>query len=294
MRVIHAPLLADLTTIRLGGRAVALVHPESDEDVARLGETLAQLGGVPFMLGRGSNILARDGDLGVTLVQLRTEPTPVFTGRNAQGQSKIRVNAGCALPRLLAWCAARGFSGLEGLAGIPGEVGGALRMNAGSYGTSFTDCVTSVDVFSPRTGHSHVGREELQAAYRHTTLPDDGPDMLILSVELALTSSTREAVLNTMRQHLQQKAATQPVRACSAGCTFANPAGLSAGRLLDELGFKGKQIGGMAFSPMHANFLINLGNGTSTEALELIDCARQAVWRERHIELDLEVRLLPC
>ena len=294
MRVIHAPSLADLTTLRLGGRAVALVCPESDEDVARLYETLAQLGGKPFMLGRGSNILAKDGELDVTLVRLCTEATPVFAGSAGEGQALVRVNAGCALPRLLAWCAARGFSGLEGLAGIPGEVGGALRMNAGSYGTSFTDRVAGVEIISPRTGRKQITREALQPAYRHTTLPDDGEDVLILGVELALTVSTREAVLAAMRQHLRQKAATQPVRAHSAGCTFANPAGLSAGRLLDELGFRGKQLGGMAFSSMHANFLINLGNGTSAEALELIDRARETVWRERHIELHLEVRLLPC
>ncbi len=294
MRVIHAPSLADLTTLRLGGHAVALVCPESDEDIARLYETLSRLGGVPFMLGRGSNILARSGALDVTLVRLRTEATPVFAGKDADGRARVRVNASCALPRLLAWCAARGFSGLEGLAGIPGEVGGALRMNAGSYGTSFTDCVTGVELLSPRTGRRQLAGDALCPAYRHTTLPDDGPDTLILNVELALNVSTRAAVLAAMRQHLRQKADTQPVRAWSAGCTFANPEGLSAGRILDELGFKGKRIGGMAFSPMHANFLVNLGNGTSEEALELIACARETVWRERHIRLHLEVKLLPC
>ena len=294
MRVIHTPSLADLTTLRLGGRAVALVCPESDEDIARLYETLSQLGGTPFMLGRGSNILAKDGTLNVTLVRLCTETTPVFAGRDDEGRVHIRVNAGCALPRLLAWCAARGLSGLEGLAGIPGEVGGALRMNAGSYGTNFTDRVTAVELTSSRTGRRRLAKDALHPTYRHTALPDDGPDTLILGVELALAASTREAVLAGMRHHLRQKAATQPVRAHSAGCTFANPTGFSAGRILDELGFKGKQIGGMAFSAMHANFLINLGNGTSEEALELIDRARETVWRERRIRLHLEVKLLPC
>ena len=294
MRIIHTPSLADLTTLRLGGRAVALVCPESDEDLARLYETLSQLGGTPFMLGRGSNLLASDGKLDVTLVRLSTDTTPAVLGRDENGLVRIRVNAGCALPRLLAWCAARGLSGLEGLAGIPGEVGGALRMNAGSYGTSFTDRVIGVELLSPRTGRQCISRDALHAAYRHTTLPEDGPDTLILGVELALTTSTRESVLTAMRQHLRQKAATQPIRARSAGCTFANPVGLSAGKLLDELGFKGKRIGGMAFSTMHANFLINTGNGTSEEAMELIEQARNAAWQERHIQLHLEVKLLPC
>ncbi len=293
MRIIPAPSLADMTTIRLGGHAVALVRVEQDADLDLLEPTLARLGGMPFMIGRGSNLLARDGELPVTLVHVDLDATPRIIGKTPAGEVLVQAGAGCPLPRLVAWSAARGLSGLEPLSGIPGELGGALRMNAGSFGASFTDRVTEVLLFSPHAKLRAVPREQLAPGYRHTIFPDDSPDTLVLATTLALTPKDRRSCLEGIRSHIRRKAAVQPVRAMSAGCAFANPEGASAGKLLDQAGFRGKRLGGMEFSPVHANFLVNRGTGTSAEALELLHMAQERVKEQFGIALSLEVKVLP-
>ena len=292
MRIINAPVLAELTTIRLGGPAIALLIVEGEADLERLAFELKRLGGRPFMMGRGSNLIAADDALPITLVGLSPHVSPALLGEE-DGIAHVHVSAGCPLPKLISWCARRGLSGLEGLAGIPGQVGGALRMNAGSFGTSFTDVVTQVQLYSPRLGCRTLTRDAIQPSYRHTTFPGDSDDTLILSARLKLACSDPSICRDKVKAHLLRKASVQPVHAHSAGCAFANPPGQSAGKLLDAAGFKGKSLGGMAFSEKHANFLVNLGHGTSSQAMELLHIAQETIMQRFGISLSLEVKILP-
>jgi len=294
MQIIDAPSLAALTTLRLGGRAIALVRPEERKDLDDLARTLEKLGGMPFMLGRGSNLLAKDGALPLVLVRPPLWQPPAIIGKTDDERILVRADSATPLPRLLAWSAKRGLAGLENLTGIPGEVGGALRMNAGSYGSSFCDVVAAAELFSKTTGVRLIARDAMQPGYRHTVLPGDEEPQLILSVTLALKPERPEMIRLIMRERMRRKEATQPIRAWSAGCAFANPEGDSAGRLLDSLGYRGKQFGGMAFSEKHANFLINTGSGTAAQAFELLDEAREAVRQAYQINLRFEVKVLPC
>ena len=297
MRILENPLLCDLTTLRLGGNAIALVDVEQDQDFDQLPLTLERLGGRPISLGRGSNVLAEDGDLPLVLVRAacKDEPEVLYSDEN---QVVIRVSAGLSLPRLLAWAAENALSGLEGLAGIPGQVGGSVAMNAGSYGTEIGRCLHALRVFSSSTGLVRLSNG-FEPQYREMLLPGLGVARntwkLIWDVELALIPSRKEEISAKVAGILERKRSTQPLSASSAGCVFRNPEGLSAGRLIDEVGLRGKCLGGMAFSELHANFLINQGQGTSEQAFALMSQAVQAVGERFGVILQREVKVwLSC
>ena len=297
MRILENPILRELTTLRLGGCAIALVDVEQDQDYDQLPLTLARLGGHPISLGRGSNVLAEDGNLPLVLVRAVCKSEPEVLCRDEK-QVLIRVSAGQSLPRLLAWAAENSLSGLEGLAGIPGQVGGSVAMNAGSYGTEIGRCLHALRVFSPSTGLVRL-RGGFEPQYRKMLLPGlgaaDNGWKLIRDVELALTSAREAEIRAKMAKILERKRSTQPLSASSAGCVFRNPEGLSAGKLIDEAGLRGKRLGGMAFSELHANFLINHGQGTSEQAFALMSLAVQTVGERFGVILQREVKVwLSC
>ncbi len=221
------------------------------------------------------------------------------------GKVLVRVSAAMPLPRLLAWCAKRGLGDLSGMAGIPGQLGGAVAMNAGSYGCEIGTVVRELRVLVPEQGLRRLGRAEMDFRYRHCALAGCETWGLIVEAGLALTApgtgkglheGEGQRLVAAMRATLAKKASTQPLRAASAGCIFANPAGLSAGKLLDEAGFKGlgadgRRGGRLRFSEKHANFLVHEGGGTATEAFDLIAQAREAVRRVHGIDLQLEVKV---
>lgn len=293
MRCKSAPLLAQLTTLRMGGPAVVLLEPESRQDLDALPARLRQEGGEPFVLGRGSNLLAHDGPLPYALIRWQGE-NALSAERLAGDRVRIRVGAGLPLPRLVAFGAGLGCMELTGLAGIPGQVGGAVAMNAGSYGVEFARLVRGMTVFTPERGLETLTAEDFSPQYRHTDFAAQAAWRLVLDVTLELTATSRAAALKAVGEHIRHKAATQPVRAASAGCVFRNPQGESAGRLLDACGFRGKTLGGVGFSPIHANFLVNRGCGTATEALDLLAAAQDAVWNAHGIVLQPEVKFLPA
>lgn len=293
LSIVPVPCLAERTTLRLGGTALAEVTLTEEADLPRLEETCARLGGTPYVLGAGSNILARDGELPLVLVRPRFLEQPVIVGEE-NDVVLVRVGGGVRLPRLLGQCAARGLSGLEGLCGIPGTVGGAVAMNAGSF-----DCVTgerlhSLRVYSPLLGVKDISKAHFSYKYRRFSITGINSWFLVLQATFGLTHSLRSGITGSMRRNFFKKKSIQPISAWSAGCVFKNPSAENpAGKLLDAAGFKGKRLGGMAFSELHANFLINEGTGSVAAALELMEQAREAVRRRFNIILEPEVRIVP-
>ncbi len=284
--------MASLTSLHLGGRALALATFESAADLETLPEAADRIGGHVAMLGGGTNILAADGELPVVLVRCGMDEAPAVIGEDG-GLRLVRVGAGVKLPRLLVWCMKHGLSGLEGMAGVPGDVGGAVAGNAGAHGMDMGTVLRSVDVFSPDRGFRTLGREDVRCEYRFFGLKDGGkPWFAISSIVLALRPAEPEAIRTALRDNIERKLRVQPVRSWSAGCVFKNPPeGTSAGKLLDEAGFRGKRLGGMCFSEIHANFLVNEGKGSADAALELIRSAQSAVWERFGIQLQTEVKL---
>lgn len=292
LKVHPGPSLSERTTLRLGGNALAEVAIGHLNDLDELPGTLEKLGGQPLMLGKGSNLLARDGQLSLVLVRVPAPSKPEIVGVSGECMT-VRVGAGMGLPALLSWAAGKGLSGLEGLSGIPGMVGGAMAMNAGSYGTDMSRVMRRVLLFSPCCGLRWADREDVITGYRTFVPRTDDDWFLILAVEVDLIEADRESIKARMNKIMNTKRSTQPLGAWSAGCVFKNPPEDSAGRLLDAAGFKGRQLGGMAFSEMHANFLVNTGGGTSAHALELIAEAQREVAEMFDVALELEVKVIP-
>ncbi len=293
LRIGPGPVLRERTTLRLGGRTLAEITADAPEDLAGLAGALAKTGGTPLVLGAGSNILARDGELPLTVVNMAFADGPETVPGAPRGKVRVRAGAGLKLGRLLAWCEKRGLWGLHGLAGIPGLVGGAVAMNAGSYGCETAAVLAGALIWTPEKGLFRIGPGEFTAGYRTFSPAGAAGLFLVAEAVFELTERGPEAVRAAALEALCRKKASQPLTAASAGCVFKNPEGKSAGRLLDEAGFRGKRLGDMAFSEMHANFLVNLGEGNSEDALALIGRAQEAV-RERYgISLELEARVTP-
>ncbi len=331
LQVIKGATLAGLTTLGLGGPLEALLKLARPEELEQAVELERALGLKTVVLGRGSNILGQsDGPLpllaikadfgpepylieGAELKALRKESaaeTAEAETADAAGKTLVRAGCGVPLPALVRFTIENGLAGMAGLAGIPGSLGGAVAMNAGSYGAETGDVLHSVRVFSPEYGFETFSVAELRAAglgYRHFALPGKNRPaprwFVIIEAVFAFVPGNKDALKAEFQDCLTRKKATQPVQGRSAGCVFKNPApGVSAGKLLDEAGFKGKRRGNMAFSDLHANFLLNLRaegeNGkapvsNAADAMQLVQEAQQAVLEKSGHKLEMEVKLWP-
>lgn len=291
LELIRNPSLRERTSLELGGTAEVEVVVRDARDLDELGNFLATQTLRPFVIGEGSNLLAPDTHLDMALIRTATPPGPERVEKMGD-RLLVRCGAAQRLPGLLGWAQMAGLSGLEGLTGIPGSVGGAVAMNAGSYGTEFGDLITRVRLWSPMQGLVWMDADQCVFGYRHFSCGPNVGKSLVWEVELALTESTPKTVRAAMKANYDKKKATQPVTAKSAGCVFKNPEGKGAGLLLDQAGMKGKRIGNMGFSDIHANFLVNLGGGTASEAMELLELGRNAVFEKFDITLETEVIIL--
>jgi UDP-N-acetylmuramate dehydrogenase len=292
LELLHKPSMAQLTSLGIGGNARVLAKVRDEAGLDELSRFVEREGSGLIAIGEGSNLLAGDGELNLALVQIacRSKAEARISG------TRVLAPADMRLPGLLATLIKNGLSGMEGLAGIPGSVGGSVAMNAGSYGTDMQSSVKRVRLWTPSKGLFWKDAADLEWGYRHFSIgQNNGSEddfFLVWEVEFELTRSTEEEVRGRIKNNFEKKKSTQPVTAKTAGCVFKNPEGYSAGRLLDEAGFKGKKIGGMGFSEMHANFLENKGNGTAAQALELMDQASEAVAEKFGVTLKPEVIIL--
>lgn len=287
LQLLHKPSMAKLTSLGIGGNARVLAKVRDEAGLDELSRFVEREGSDLLAIGEGSNMLAGDGELNLTLVQVASD-------RKAQAEisgTTVLVPADMRLPGLLSMLIKNGLGGMEGLAGIPGSVGGSIAMNAGSYGTDMQACVKRVRLWTPSKGLFWKDAAELEWGYRHFSLGDDG-FFLVWEVEFELSGATEKEVRAKVKETFERKKATQPVTAKTAGCVFKNPEGYSAGKLLDDAGFKGRNLGGMGFSERHANFLENKGDGTAGQALELMSQATEAVAEKFGVTLKPEVIIL--
>jgi UDP-N-acetylenolpyruvoylglucosamine reductase len=276
--------LAKRTTLRVGGRADLYVEPGSEADLALVLRYAAEVALPVTILGRGSNLLIRDGGIRGFVVCLAS---PAFSRIVVEGD-RLRCGAGARLKAVSVEARRAGIAGLEFLEGIPGSVGGALRMNAGAMGASTFQVVESMR-FMDRAG-SVVERPaaEIPVVYRSCPLLKSA---IALEAVLRGRPDVPEAVGARMSAYSEKRWETQPPQP-SAGCIFKNPASIPAGRLIDELGLKGTRVGDAMVSDIHGNFIINAGNARAAEVLELIGIIRERARAARGIELETEVEIL--
>jgi len=276
---------AELTSLRVGGAIDWVMSPNSEEQAAALAGAFEQNDIAWRPLGSGSNVLADDGEHHYVIVSLKElKSDPVFDG------DRVSVSAGYSLPRLCVDAARQGLSGIEGLNGIPGTVGGALWMNAGAYGQEIGTVVETVRV--ARGGRvTEIPGAAVQWNYRHTSFREGE---LLLGATLRLQHDDRERIRERMEKAKGQRMATQPHGTRSAGCFFKNaPASpVGTGKMIDELGMKGRRKGGAVVSEKHANFIVTEGEeATATDTLALAEEIRERVKREHGIDLEYEVEL---
>ena len=279
----HEPL-AKHTTLRVGGPADVYVEPAHEADLRGLvkfcGENRIPL----FILGRGSNLLVRDGGVRGVVACLAQ---PDFARIEIAGE-RLRCGAGAKLKTVAVEAKRNHLSGVEFLEGIPGSVGGALRMNAGAMGAWTFHVVESVR-FMDRTGEIHERMAgEMPVEYRACPLLKTN---VALGAVFKCTPLARDEIEKRMMVYSQKRWESQPA-APSAGCIFKNPAALPAGKLVDELGLKGTQVGGAMVSLEHGNFIVNSGQATAREVLALIARLKMQVKEKRGIDLHTEVEII--
>jgi UDP-N-acetylmuramate dehydrogenase len=273
--------LAELTSLGIGG-TTDLLRIKKHESIPPLLNLLDSYGVPHRFVGGGSNLVVADGELPWVVLQLvRSEPDVTLEGNFAQ------VDAAADLGRTVTYCAKNNLGGMEGLIGVPGTVGGALRMNAGAYGMQIGTYVREVKLYRAADRRLEILRgEQISFEYRHTSF---APDDMMLAVKLELPSKPFKEILQGIRICNEKRRSSQPLGQKSAGCIFKNPPGASAGRMIDELGLKGAHIGDARVSDRHANFFVNAGKAPAKDMLSLIAMVRERVCTAFKIDLENEV-----
>ena len=276
---------ADLTSLRVGGAIDWVIAPQTENEAAAIVHELDQAGIGWRPLGSGSNVLADDADHHYVVLNLSDMKGEV----HIDGEL-VSVSAGYSLPRLCVDVARAGLSGIEGLGGIPGTVGGALWMNAGAYGHEIGTVTETVRV--AREGKViEISGDSIEWNYRHTSFREGE---LLLGATLRLKHDDPEQIKARMDEVKRKRLATQPHGSRSAGCFFKNPPSstIGTGKIIDEMGMKGQRRGSAVVSPVHANFIVTEGEDARAEdALALAEEIRERVRREQGIELEYEVEL---
>lgn len=275
-----APLGA-LTWFGLGGRARHLVHPRGAESLADLVRQGGDAGLAIKILGGGANVLIRDDGFDGIVVRL---DDPSFREVDIAGP-EVRAGAGTDLMKFVSRCCEAGLAGLECLAGIPGTVGGAIRMNAGGVHGDISETVETVEVMTADGTRRTLGHEEVGFSYRRTQLGA----AVVTAATFRLQPDDPGAVYDRYLEYWRIKKQSQPLADHSAGCIFTNPEGESAGRLIDRAGLKGASCGGARVSERHANFIVADSGACAGDVLRLIDRVRETVTHRFGTDLELEI-----
>lgn len=233
------------------------------------------------VLGRGANVLVSDDGFDGVVVRL---DHPSFRRTQRKG-AKLTVGGGVDLTRLIRFCCVKGLAGLEGLAGIPASVGGAIRMNAGGRYGEFGDVVRRVEILTSDGKRESWDRQRCGFGYRKSAVGDN----IVLAAELELKEDDPAEVRKRFDEYFAIKQATQPLAEHSAGCIFKNPSGKSAGALIDQAGLKGTSCGAASVSEKHANFIVAKKGATATDVIRLIDVVRDRVRNVCNTELEVEI-----
>ena len=276
--------LARRTTLRVGGKADIYVEPASEADLAAVLKLCAERSVKFTMLGRGSNLLIRDGGIRGVVICLCH---PNFSRLEVVGD-RLHVGAGVKLKLVAVEARRAGLTGLEFVEGIPGSLGGSMRMNAGAMGSALFDVVDRIR-FMDHAGTVHErAAGEVTVEYRVCPL---FKNHIALGAVLKGQPAAIESIASRMAKYSEKRWASQPA-APSAGCMFKNPPPIPAGKLIEELGLKGTRVGGAAVSDVHGNFIVNDGTATARDVLALIELVRARARSERGIKLHTEVEIL--
>ena len=282
--------LAPYTTFQIGGPADAIAFPKSETEMVELIER-ARMNGLPVtVLGGGANLLVGDGGVRGLVVTLSYgfRQLDLSEGEPSEGEALLEAGAGVKTPALVRYAAHRGLIGLECLAGVPGTVGGALAMNAGTAERYLQDAVESIRWIRISKGAvESLASEALGFDYRQTEFPEPG---IVVAVRFQLRMEEPAALLSSLRKDVAVRRERQPSGFPCAGSIFRNPSGDQAGRLIETAGMKGRRVGGAEVSYAHANFFVNLGGATAADVMSLVEEVQGEVRKRHGVALVLELK----
>jgi len=274
------------TTLGIGGPARWFIQPDTEDALGRaLALIPASVAILP--LGRGSNLLVPDE--GIDGVVLDMSRLNAISAHTQTGENCLTAQAGVRMAKLARICAARGLSGFEFMATVPGDVGGGVAMNAGAFGQQISDSLACIDIAHRDGKCEQIRAMDLNMGYRRTQLPAGS---IVLAATFQLKSSAPESIRKKMRAMRNRRTASQPLAQPNCGSVFKNPPGHHAARLIEEAGLKGQRTGRACISEQHANFIVNEGGATSSDVLDLIRRAQEVVLRQTGVRLEPEVRIL--
>ena len=280
----QAPL-ARYTWFKLGGPARWLVRPRSVEELQVAAQRCVDNQIPIYVLGLGANILVNDSGVDGAVFRFSED----FWRRTRFDGTSVFVGAGVDMQKLLLRGVRQGKSGLECLAGIPGTIGGGIRMNAGGKFGDIGATVSRVTVMDTAGNVYERTKDDLVFEYRHTNISAK----FILDATLELEDEAPDAIMKKTREIWMYKRNSQPLNSKNAGCIFKNPRGLSAGAMIDQAGLKGMRVGGAEVSTKHANFIISHPGGTADDVMKLMKIVREKVYDKNEILLETEVQIWP-
>jgi UDP-N-acetylmuramate dehydrogenase len=280
-KVIENAYMKDYTTYKVGGKVICVVYPDDEQSLIELLCSIKANSIKYKIIGNGSNVIFNDSGFNGVIIKLDN-----FNNLNIIN-NKITVGAGYMLNKLALRVSRLGFTGMEFATGIPGTVGGAIYMNAGAYKTDMGYIITSVKVLTPDLEIKVMKNKELDFHYR-TSFLQKNKDYICLEATISLIKGEPDEIMELIDSRKKRRIETQPLEYPSAGSVFRNPEGDFAGRLIEELGFKGKSIGGATVSEKHANFIVNTGNAKGEEIKELINEIKNKIKEKYNIELKVE------
>ncbi|MBQ6404445.1 MAG: UDP-N-acetylmuramate dehydrogenase [Bacilli bacterium] len=274
--------LKKYTTYRVGGTARAIVFPQNIDGLVTLVRFLRENDILYKLLGKGSNLLFSEKNYNGILIKLDEFNDITFFGKD-----KVRVGAGVSLIKLSLMAAKKGLTGLEFASGIPGSIGGSVFMNAGAYKSDMGYIVESVKVLTPELRIITLENREMEFHYRSSYLQKHR-DYICLEAVLRLQKGKREAIEEVIRERKQRRMESQPLEYPSAGSVFRNPEDNFAGKLIEDVGLKGKIYGGAMVSDKHANFIVNHNGASADDVKYLIDLCHDKVLEEYGIDMRIE------
>lgn len=277
--------LSTLTTYKTGGIAKLVVYPNNINNLKQLLKLIHKHNIKYFILGKGSNTLFSDKEFNGVIIKLDKLNNFEIKG------TEIYVESGMILSKLVQASVKNELTGLEFAIGIPGTIGGAIYMNAGAYGNNMSNVVKSVIVLDEKLQIEEISLEKIKFDYRYSIFQAN-KNLICVAANIKLEHGNHDEIASKIKENLLKRKNSQPLEYPSAGSVFRNPEGNYAGKIIEELGLKGKNIGGAEISTKHANFIINKNNASSSDILNLIKLVQKEVKDKYKIDLKLEQQLV--
>ena len=282
--------MAEYCSFRAGGRAAALIQPATVEELKGVLSYIHDEDIPHIILGNGTNTLFSDGDHELAVIRLDGQVFNFMVCDRAD-EGILKIGSAMLLSTASKMALDEGLSGMEGLSGIPGSLGGAVFMNAGAYGYEVKDVILSAHGVSPDgRDERDFTPEEMNLSYRHSAFMDNG--YIVTSAVFGLKKDDPKAIKARMADFTERRVTKQPLKYPSAGSTFTRPEGYFAGKLIEDSGLKGLTVGGAQVSELHAGFVINRGGATATDILQLIHLVQDVVFEKFGVKLEPEVRII--